>query len=313
VLREFGFLLTSMANIGVRFGDYSTASRALGGLRERREGLDREGSPTAPGLLDPPLEPAVQMLLVEVLRSRDPEQQAGVARVLASLGRPGVQPLVEVILCEPDFRVRLMAATLLEEAGWVAVKAVKRALATEPSAVQRVRLLEVADQITQDLSDELQSALADPDPRVRDEGFRLFQRLRRDDLIDLVVPYAADDDPDVAGTAIQCLAALGTAAAVAGLADVQRTSGRADTVIACCRALGQAGSLAGVDALVQVLEERRLRLFGHRWSESVRAAAAGALSQISHPRAAEALGRLTDDPHSWVRNLARGHAAVSTG
>lgn len=313
VLREFGLLLHEMANLGIRFGDWPMASRILLSLRERRERLDRSGvsaTGATAGLLDRPLDPAIQMLLVDVFRSRDPELVAQATKVLGGAGRPALPALLDVIRQEPELRVRMMAASLMAEAGWAGAKEIKRSLATEAVIEYRIRMLEVADRVTQDLGEELRFALASGDGRVRDEGLRLFHRLGRDDLVDLVVPYAAAGDPELARAAIAALGALGTAAAVAGLVTAQRTTENPDVVVASCQALGQAGSLAGVDALVRVLDERRRRLIGRgrRWPEPVRAAAAAALAQIGHPRAVAALERLVDDPHPWVRDVARGAA-----
>ncbi len=315
VLSAFGGLLNEMANLALRFGDWDMASRILLSLRERRLSLDRTGgrSGATASQLDRTIEPPIQMLLVDVFRSREPTQVAQAAKVLSGAGRAALPVLLDVIRREPELRVRSMAAALMAEEGWAGPKEIKRALATDAVVEHRIRLLEVADQVTQDLGDELRFALSSDDRGVRDEGFRLFQRLKRDDLVDLMVPYAADDDTELARTAIQALATLGTAAAVAGIVAAQRSTRNPEAVVACCQALGHAGSLAGVDALVRVLEERKRRLFGYRWPEPVRAAAAAALAQVGHPRAAAALSRLVDDPHPWVRDLARGAAAAPAG
>lgn len=86
---------------------------------------------------------------------------------------------------------------------------------------------------------------------------------------------------------------------------VRASTDRPEIVIACCRALGRVGGQASVEALVSVLEKRRLFVFGPRWEEPVRVAAAAVLREIDHPAGAAALASLRDDPHPGVREIAR--------
>ncbi len=308
VLRQFATLLHPMANISIQFGDYPLASRILSALKTRQQEMQDAGyadAETLSRLLDRPLQPAVQALLIEDLRTEDAERRGRAAQVVGSMGGEGIPLTIEVIKQERDLRVRQIAAALLAEMGPLAGKEVKRALATEPIVEQRFRLLEVADTVTNDLADELASALADDNSKVRRAGFRMFERLKRDDLIDLITPYATDEDPDATKGAVRSLAALGTAAAVEAILAIRKSTEEPKVLIACCQALGQVGDTTCIEALAKILDERKFLLFGRRWDEQVRSTAATALRQISHPRAAEVLAGYGKDPHPRVRHLAR--------
>jgi diguanylate cyclase (GGDEF)-like protein len=309
VLREFGNVLHSMANVALQFGDHQTASRVLLGLKDRRQEIEDAGyadADTLSKLLDRGLELGAQQLLIEDLRSSEPERQGRAAQVIGSLGRSGIPLLLEVIKRERDFRTRQMAATLLAEMGAHAVAELKRALATEAIVEQRFRMLEVADSVTQDLRSEVEYALADDNSKIRRAAFRLVERLKQDDMIPMVVPHAADEDPQAAKGAIASLASLGSPKAVEALLKVRKTAQDPRVLIALCQAFGQVGDQACIEALEAVLSERKFLFFGRRWEEQVRSTAATALKQLSHPKAAEVLARFVKDPDPRVRSAARG-------
>jgi len=316
VLREFANVLHAMVNISIQFGDYAVASRTLLALKARQEEMQSAGYAdvdTLSRLLDRPLQPAVHALLIEDLRGADSERRGLAAQVVGCMGRDAVPLMVEVIKRERDLRVRQLAAALLAEMGPAAGKEVKRVLATEPIVEQRFRLLEVADTVTKDLEHELAGALADDNSKVRRAGFRMFERLKRDDLIDLVTPYATDQDPDAAKGAIRSIATLRSEAAADALISIRKSAQDPKVLIACCQALGQVGNAKCVEALAGILDEKKFLLFGRRWDEQVRATAATALRQIAHPSATQALSRYVKDPHPRVRHLARASASKADG
>jgi diguanylate cyclase (GGDEF)-like protein len=316
VLREFGVVLHTMAGLGVQFGDYAMAGRILMGLKTRRQEIEESGLPEADSLvqlLDRPLQPTVKALLVEDLRSGEPERRGRAAQLIGSLGRSGIPLLIEAIRLERDFRTRQMAATLLAEMGPHAAQELKRALATETITEQRFRMLEIADTVTDDLRDELDAALADDNSKVRRAAFRMFQRLQRDDLIELIVPYATDADPQAAKGAVRSLADLGSARSVEALATILGATQMSTVAVACCQGLGQIGDAACIEPLARVLGERKFLMFGRRWDEQVRATAAASLKQIPTPKAAEALQRFSKDANPRVRGLARTAGAAQGG
>lgn len=228
--------------------------------------------------------------------------------VIGSLGASRTRPLLEIITRERSLRGRLLAASLLAAGGPAAEQEFKRLIVTEPIEDRRVRVLEIADQVTRNLDAELGAALADRVPRVRAAAFQLFERLRRDDLVDQVVHYASGEDVEVARSAIRSLGMLGSAAAAAGLASVLSECRDPRIAIACCQALGQIRCADSLEPLARILARRRFRLFRWHWDESVRAAAAAALVQLDHESVAGVVGQYVDDPHVGVRNVARAAA-----
>ncbi len=310
VLRELGDLLRAMAGSAVQFADYQLASRILLALTTRRRQLQetggREAGDLAATTLDGRVDPAVLRLLDADVRSGQPERQEQAAKVLGALGAVGVPLLIEAIKGESDFRVRQLAARLVADAGPVAAEQIKRALVTEVIVEQRARLLDVIDTVTPDLRHELQQCLHDTSPRVRRAAFQLFERLRRDDLIDLILPFARHGHPAVARAAIRALAPLRTSAAVDALSSILRATGDPRLAALCCQALGRSEHPAAIEALAGLLAARRLLFFGRRWRSEVRATAAVALKQIPHPRAAEVLARFAHDGDAVVRRLAAG-------
>jgi len=308
VLRELAAVLLDMASTAIQLADYRWPSRIFLEMGTRQQQLREGGSREAEGLavlLDRRLDPAGLKLLDEDLRSAVTERLERAAQVLGALGPTGVPLLIEVIKQENEFRSRQLASRLLAETGPQAAEQVKRALATEVIVEQRARLLEVIDMVTLDLRHELQQCLRDPNPKVRRAAFQLFERLRQDELIPLVVPLASSTDPAVARGAIRSLAPLRTPAAVQALASILETTKDASLAALCCQALGQSENAVAVDALARVLGQRRVLVFGRRWNAEVRATAAMALKQISHTRAAQVLSRYANDRESEVRLLAR--------
>src|SRR5262245_12464585 len=294
VLRDLGDLLRAMAADALRFDDYTLASRVLVGLAARRDAL-RQGSEgtgehSAAAALDGRMNAASLRLLEDDIRSQETERQEQAAKVLCALEESGVRLLIDVIKSENELRVRQLAARLVAEAGPAGAAQIKRALVTEVLLEQRARLLDVIDTVTDDVRPELEHCLLDSSPRVRRAAFQLFERLRKDDLIELIVPFARRKGA-VARAAIRALAPLRTSEAVAALSSILDTTRDRRLAALCCQALGASEHPAGIDALVRVLKAKRFFLWP-RWQIEVRATAAAALKQIPHPRAAEMLARL---------------------
>lgn len=313
VMEVLGRLLQSVVGVGVQLGDGPLACRVLEALEARRRALAWDPSDARSRLLDRPLKPAVRSVLVDGLRSPEPESRREAARVIGSMGPTRIPLLVEVVLSTPDLRIRQTAATLLAEIGSLAAREFARALTNETVAERRLRMLEVADTVSPDARDLLRDALADGDARIRAAGLALFERLRRDDLVEVVLPLAWSEDLETAEAAIGSLAAVGSPTATEALLTLSASASRPEIRVAGCRALGRVGGAASVEALVDVLEKKRLGLFGPRWPEPVRAAAAAVLREIDHPGAAPALAAFEDDPHRSVREIARGSNGAGTG
>ncbi|MEE8146989.1 MAG: HEAT repeat domain-containing protein, partial [Longimicrobiales bacterium] len=290
--------------------DYPVAGRMLLEIKARREALHQskdEDSRRLAKMLSRRLDVTSKTLIEADLKSGDPERHERAAQVVGSLGAPGIPLLIGVIKQERDFRARQTAASLLAEMGPEAGREMKRAVATEVLVEQRFRALEVIDTVTRDLGDELEYSLGDHNPKIRRAAFQLFERLHQDDLIDVVLPYARNDDHSVAKGAIRSLAVLKSERAAQAVASVLEEAKDDETAMACCQALGQIGDPAGIDALAKALK-RDFFGVGRQREEQVRATAAIALRQINHPRAAKVLSRYVRDPDRRVKQLARSAA-----
>ena len=315
VLQELATVLYSMAACSVLFADYQMASRILLSIKARQRQLRDEksgGDQSLARLLDRTFDTTAQKLLEDDLKSGQPERHGKAALVVSSLGQPGIPLLVEVIKTEKDFRTRQLAASLLTEIGRGAATELKRALVTEVVAEQRFRVLEVIDAVTQDLRDELAYSLGDSSAKIRRAAFRLFERLSNDSYIELILPLCRDDDLGVAKGAIRTLAHLKSVAAVDSLVSLLGETSDAAMAVACCQALGEVGHSAAIDGLAKVLAQRKFLLLTRRWNAEVRAAAAMALKQISHPRATETLSQYASDRAIRVRQLAETAAPAQT-
>ncbi len=306
VLQELSTLLHDMANSAVQFADYGLASRVLLEVRARQAEFERTGGTgeSLAKILDRKLDATAQELLKDDLRSGQHDRQGRAAQVTGGLGRSGIPLLVDVIKDEKNFRVRLLVARLLSELGPGAGRQLKRALATEVTVEQRFRILEVIDTVTRNVRDELAHSLGDASPKLRRAAFRLFERLRDDSLIDIILPLVSDEEPTVSKGAIRSLAHLRSAAAVDAIVEILEETEEPKVAIACCQALGELGQASGIDALATVLKERRGLLLRRRWDEQVRATAALALKQIADPEAAHILSRYAKDRHTRVRQIA---------
>jgi HEAT repeat protein len=312
IVQQMATMLFEMAECAVQFADYTLAARILLQLRDRRGQLAEAGESSVESVtrvLDRKLDATTEKLLEEDLSSDDPVRQERAAQVIGALGRPAIPVLVHVIEREKDFRARQMAANVLAEMGPVAALQLKQAIVTGIVVEQRYRVLEVVDRVTDDLRDELEFSLADSNRKIRRAAFQLFERLGRNDLIDIVLPYAYGGEEGKAKGAVRSLGSLGSAEAAEALAAIPKTTKDTELVITCCQALGQIGDEISIAALFKILKQRRFLFFGRRWNTQVRAMAAMALKQISDPSALQVLTRFRRDSDARVKQIARSAMA----
>jgi diguanylate cyclase (GGDEF)-like protein len=308
VLGEIADLLHRMAEGAIRFSDYHTSSRIFAAITSRRFALAESEDPAerrCARILDRPLNPALQELVIEDLRSGETSRQERAAQILGSLGSGSIPLLIESIKQEKDLRVRQLSAGILADLGPAAVRAIKRALTFEVTVEQRFHILEVIDVITRDLRDELTLCIGDNNPKIRRAAFRLAERLGDDDLIEVLIPFVRDEDAGVAKGTIRSLSNLRSPTAVAAVESILDATKEPELAVACCQALGQIADPAGIDALEKVASPKGFLWFGKRWGGQVRATAVLALREIDDPRAAEILGRLADDKDPIIRKLVR--------
>jgi len=311
MLEELAAMVYRMAANLIQFSDYQLACRLLSQLHSRHRKLEEakdSRAPTLARILEKKLEPAVQKLLVEDLKSGDPTRQQHATQALGSLGLTTMPVLIDLIKQVEEFRVRQIAASLLADQGPMAAKTLKRELVLEISATERVRILEVIDSVTRSLKTELVFALGDKNPQVRKAGFRLAERLNDKEVVELLLEYAGHPETGLAIGAIKGLGKLKPPGAAERLASLLKPTNETDRAVAFCQALGQIGDPGSFAPLARVLAPKRFLSRRPEWNGEVRAAAVLALRQIPHPRVVDVLAPLADDPDPRIRQIARSYA-----
>ncbi|MEE8348570.1 MAG: diguanylate cyclase [Acidobacteriota bacterium] len=308
IIKDMSSSFSSTATQFIRSGEYARAGRILMHLRKHQHPEQTAGhsqADSSPTTLLEKLDPKLERLLVEDLRSPEPARVQEAQQLLAGLGPSVVPLLVEVVKQEDDPRLRQIACQLLADSGKEASRLLKRELVLEGLPEQRIRILEVIDTITHDLKRELTFAIEDKNPRVRRAAFQLVERLEDPRITELLPDYAQHQDSAIALAAIEALAKINPAQAVESLLTLIDSITETDPLIACCRALGKIGDPVGIEPLSKILAPTGFLSFGKTKSPQLRATAAFALSQISDPQVAEVLALHVDDPDRRVRQTAR--------
>jgi len=223
------------------------------------------------------------------------------------LGPAALPILIEVIKKEDDLRLRQIASHLLGNLGPEATKILRRELILEGYARERVRILDVIDNVTQNLKTELAFALGDESPEVRQAAFRLAERLNNEDVTSLLLDYANQEDQSMAVFAIKSLGKLKRTGVVEALVSMMDSTQDSERLIACCRVLGQIADPASMESLANIITPGGFFSFRKRKNALVRATAAFALTQIDHPKVAEVLALYVEDRDPRVRQIARDH------
>ncbi len=226
-------------------------------------------------------------------------------QLLGGLGSIALPTLIEIIKKEDDPRLQQIACQLLSELGPEATQLLKRELVLEGFAEQRVRILEVIENVTRDLRKELAFSLEDESPRVRRAAFRLVERLKDERLTPLLFDHANNEDANIAVSAIKSLGEIKPAGAVKVLVPLLESAKGTERVIAACRALGQIADPASIEPLARIISTGGFFSLQKKRSPLVRATAAFALAQISDPRVIKILARHMEDSDSRIRQTAR--------
>jgi len=208
---------------------------------------------------------------------------------------------------ENDLRVRQIASHLLKNIGSEAAESIKRELVLAGFAEERFRILEIVDIITRDIRTELAYALGDESLKVRNAAFRLMERMNDAGLTSILLDYSINEDSSIAIAAIKSLGKLKPAGTIDFLVSQLNSVKETERLIACCRALGQIADPAGIQPLAKLMAPGRFFKFRKRKNPLVRATAAYALSQISHPRVAEVFSLYLEDRDPRVRQSARDY------
>ena len=308
-------LLGGMAALLFRTGihlillaDYTQATRIFTHLgqrqRKQREKQDQEAGSQEWVFLQG-LDPKTRRLLLEDLKSQEPTRVEETRQLLSCLGPVALPLLMEVIKEEDNVGLRQIASRLLGRLGQEAATLLKRELVLEGIAEQRVRILEAIGEITRDLKTELGYALEEESPKVRRAAFHLLENFHDEHLISLLFDYVKHPDSTVAVAAVRSLGRIKPAGAVEMLVSLIDSASEKEHVMAACQALGKIADPAGIEPLAQLIAPRGLFSRHRSKSPLVRAAAASALAQISHPEVAKVLARHLEDRDSRVRQIAR--------
>ncbi|MCZ6484624.1 MAG: HEAT repeat domain-containing protein, partial [Acidobacteria bacterium] len=304
---EIGGLVSRTATNLIQFGDYGRAGRVLMRLQKRQRQLEERRDPRAQAeklVVLQELDPKTQDLLREDLKSQESTRMQEATQLLGGLGPIALPLLIEIVKKEDDPRLRQIACQLLSELGPEASKLLKRELVLEGFAEQRVRILEVIDNVTRDLRKELAFSLEDESPRVRRAAFRLVERLNDERLTPLLFNHANHQDATIAVAAIKSLGEIKPAGAVDVLVPLLEFAKGTERVIAACRALGQIADPASIEPLAKIISTGGFFSLQRKRSPLVRATAAFALAQISDPRVVKFLARHMEDSDSRIRQTA---------
>ena len=310
LLKKISLLLSRTTAHLIRFGDYERACRIYTHLRLRRkqlQGSQHEQVRQEEIISIQELDPKTQGILLEDMKSQDPSRLQLSTRLLDSLGPAALPILIEVIKKEDDLKLRQIASHLLGNLGPEATKILRRELILEGYARERVRILDVIDNVTQNLKTELAFALGDESPEVRQAAFRLAERLNNEDVTSLLLDYANQEDQSMAVFAIKSLGKLKRTGVVEALVSMMDSTQDSERLIACCRVLGQIADPASIESLANIITPGVFFTFRKRKNALVRATAAFALTQIDHPKVAEVLALYVEDRDPRVRQIARDH------
>jgi HEAT repeat protein len=308
ITREIASLLQRLAAILIQFLHYPLASRILLLLQQRQKQLEEAKDPFSQRLakiLDRKLDPGVQKLLIADLNSEESFRSQNAVLLAGSLGRAAIPLLLEVIKKTDDLRTRTLAANLLAKTGPDTPQLLKREVVLGGGAEERARILDVIELVTRDVKSELAHLLGEQNPAIRQAAFRLLNRLNDSQAVELLLDYAQGNDRRLALESIECLGKLKPAAAVVGLLSLLKNQKKTDRLLACCRALGQIGDPASIEPLEKILSRKGFLSRLKRGKAELRATAAFALGQISHPRAVDVLSSLENDPDPRVREAAQ--------
>jgi HEAT repeat protein len=178
-------------------------------------------------------------------------------------------------------------------------------LVLEISPEERIRILEIIDNVTSDLITELFHCLVDENKAVRIAAFRLAARIKDERVVDLLMENAKTGKGELAVAAVNTLEKLKPPHAVEELANLLKTTKEEKLRLACCRALGQIAKTECIEPLSKVMNQKSLLFRRHNFSPQVRATAAFALGQIRHARAVKILAGFVNDPDQRIREVSR--------
>jgi HEAT repeat protein len=308
ILKQASLLLSRTTAHLIQFGDYERACEIQSRLRLRWQQLQSRQDQQVREeeiISIQELDPKTQRILREDMKSQDPSLLRLCTRFLGSMGSAALPVLIEIIKKEDDLKLRQIAIHLLGDLGPVPTKILRRELILEGFAEERVRILDVIDNLTRNLKTELAYTLGDESPEVRRAAFRLAERLDNEDVTSLLLDYANQEDQSMSVFAIKSLGKLKSAGVLDAIISLIRSTQDTERLIACCRVLGQMADPAAIEPLAKIIAPGGFLSFRKKRNSRVRATAAFALAQIDHPKVTEVLALYVKDSDPRVRQIAR--------
>ncbi|MGA1841773.1 MAG: diguanylate cyclase [bacterium] len=309
ISNKIASLLNQITNCFIQFAEYQLASKILFNLQKNQvqynnKKINEHAQIQSKGI-NIELDPSTHRLLMDDLKSPDSTRQKDTIQLLEMLGEAAIPMLIDVIKQEDDFRIRKIASTLLEEMSPEVGKMLKQELLKEIDTEERIRILEILDNFSTDLRDDLVFFLTDRNPRVRKAAFQLTERLDEKYVIEVLLDFAENEETSLATAAIKSLGKFKIPTVGQRILSLLNSTKEEERLIAICRALGQIGDPSSIEPLAKILAPKHFFSFHKKPSIQVRTAAAYALSQISHKRGTEVLRLYVGDPNPGIRHIAK--------
>lgn len=257
-----------------------------------------------PQVLGRQLDTEIVDILRADMKASDRQRRQQACQLISTLGTGMTPMLIEIITQEEDIRVRRLAARLLASFGQPGADRLKSALIHETREDAKIKILEIIDGVTTELTTELRFTMADANQHVRRAAFRLIQKIDKPETTSLLGELAGSRDSELAAEAINHLGTKKSTQAAGILMELVEKRNDPELLCAVCRAMGQHASDRFLQSLEKILFSQR-RVFKKRlYPTRVRIAAAYAVSRTPGPRARQMIDALKNDKDSRVREAA---------
>ncbi len=250
------------------------------------------------------LDPGIVEVLWADLKSADDRRRRQACEVISTLGNGAIPMLIDLIRHEEDIRIRRMAARMLGNTGKPGAEQLKQALIGETRDSAKMRILEVIDAVTTELSTELRYTLVDNKEPVRQAALRLIQRIDKPETTSLLADLALSRDAELAVESVNYLGARNSTQAANALLELADKVQHTDVLCALCRAMGQHADNRFLSPLEKILFPPRRFLRKSQYPSQVRMAAIYALARLPGEQARQKLLSLKNDKDPRVREAA---------
>lgn len=250
-------------------------------------------------------------ILINTFEFAEENNQQIAGRILYALGVRAVRPLIEVLRRAEKMRVRKNALTLLQAVGKESLSDIVSELQRPQNPWYLIRnlVLLLGELGDKEVCNFLTPTLAHPDVRVRRETVKALAKIGGEKAVSLLISCLYDRDLLVRKATVVALGDLGEAKAVPDLRNLMSIKSLVDKdpslQAEVCIALGKIKSPAAVPDLIKIIERRPWFHFRSVREDAVRVSACWALGEIGGREAKSALGKVSRDPRSAVREAAQ--------